>query len=78
MSSVPVPAATVNALVASQVAPLFTGSSDFSLKSPPGITVTSTDDGKINIDVPLSLDVPDWFYADMDVSIQLAISGGET
>jgi hypothetical protein len=52
----------------------FGGSSKFSLRGN-GTTVT-LGDGTINIDVPLTINVPDWFDADMNINIQLAVSGG--
>lgn len=53
---------------------VFGGTSQFNLKDG-GTSVTAGDAGAVNIDVPLSIDVPDWFDADMDIAIQLTITG---
>jgi len=52
---------------------MFGGSSRFTLKGS-GTTVTLGTD-LINIDVPLSINVPDWFDADMDIPIQITAAG---
>jgi len=52
----------------------FSGGGNFSLKSG-GSTVTAGPDGLVDIHVPITIDVPDWFDADMDIHIQLTITG---
>jgi hypothetical protein len=54
----------------------FSGGGNFSLKSG-GSTVTAGADGLVDIHVPITIDVPDWFDADMDIHIQLTISGAD-
>jgi hypothetical protein len=54
----------------------FSGGGNFSLK-PGGATVTAGDAGLVDIHVPITIDVPDWFDADMDIHIQLNISGAD-
>ena len=52
----------------------FTGNSRFSLKGD-GTAVT-LGSGVININVPLTINVPDWFDADMSIDLQLGMAGG--
>jgi hypothetical protein len=54
----------------------FSGGGNFSLKSG-GSTVTAGADGLVDIHVPITIDVPDWFDADMDIHIQLTITGAD-
>ena len=52
----------------------FSGGGNFTLKDG-GSTVTAGADGLVDIHVPITIDVPDWFDADMDIHIQLTITG---
>ncbi len=52
----------------------FSGGGSFSLKDG-GSVVTAGPDGLVDIRVPIAIDVPDWFDADMDIHIQLTIRG---
>lgn len=52
----------------------FSGSSDFRLKD--NGTSVSVGDGTIGIAVPLEIEVPNWFNADMAISIKLAVLPG--
>lgn len=49
----------------------FSGSSQFTLRG--GGTVVTPVDGGARIAIPLHLSIPDWFDADMDITIQLII-----
>lgn len=49
----------------------FSGSSSFALRA--GGTVVTPVDGGASIAIPLHLNIPDWFDADMDITIQLGI-----
>jgi hypothetical protein len=52
----------------------FSTSSQFSLRG--NGTVVTLDDGAINIAVPVTIHVENWFNADMDVAIKLSVTGG--
>jgi hypothetical protein len=54
----------------------FSGGGNFTLKTG-GSTVTAGANGLVDIHVPLTIDVPDWFDADMDIHLQLTISGAD-
>ena len=54
----------------------FSGGGNFSLK-PGGSSVTPGDAGLVDIHVPIAIDVPDWFDADMDIHIELTIAGAD-
>ena len=54
----------------------FTGSSEITLK-PGGSTVT-LDTFKVAIAIPLEINVPDWFDADMDVDLSFNLFGRPT
>ena len=49
---------------------------NFTLKDG-GSVVTAGADGLVDIHVPLTINVPNWFDADMDIHIQLTISGAD-
>jgi hypothetical protein len=51
----------------------FSSGGNFTLK-PGGSTVNAGTDGLIDIHVPITIEVPDWFEADMDIHIHLTIS----
>ncbi len=68
------PASVVTVPLKQQFDDVFGGTSQFTLKDG-GTSVTAGDAGAVNIDVPLSINVPDWFDADMNVVIQLTITG---
>jgi hypothetical protein len=55
---------------------LFAGSSDIKLK-PGGSTVT-LDNFKVAIAIPLEINVPDWFDADMDIALTFSLFGRPT
>lgn len=67
-------AATITTSLKNAMDTAFSGGGNFSLKSG-GSTVTAGDAGLADIHVPVTIDVPDWFDADMDIHIQLTISG---
>jgi len=52
----------------------FSGNSDFRLKD--NGTSVSVGDGTIGISVPIEIEVPNWFNADMAIGIKLAVSPG--
>lgn len=52
----------------------FSGGGNFSLKDG-GSVVTAGEDGLVDIHVPIAIEVPDWFDADMDIHIELTITG---
>jgi hypothetical protein len=54
----------------------FSGGGNFTLKTG-GSTVTAGADGLADIHVPITIDIPDWFDADMDIHIQLTITGAD-
>jgi hypothetical protein len=54
----------------------FSGAGSFTLK-PGGSVVTAGADGLADIHVPITINVPDWFDADMDIHLQLTISGAD-
>src|SRR5580693_5643640 len=54
----------------------FSGGGNFTLKDG-GSTVTAGANGLVDIHVPITIDVPDWFDADMDIHIELMISGAD-
>ena len=51
----------------------FSGSSKFKLRG--NKTEVTLSDGTIGILVPLEIEVPDWFNADMNIGVQLAVFG---
>jgi hypothetical protein len=52
----------------------FSASSQFSLRG--NGTIVTLDMGAINVAVPVTIHVEDWFNADMDVAIKLSVTGG--
>jgi hypothetical protein len=68
------PASVVTAPLKQVFDDVFGGAGQFTLKDG-GTSVTAGDAGAVNIDVPLSINVPDWFDADMNIAIQLTITG---
>lgn len=72
----PIPAAVVTGLIKSKIDAAFSGSDDFSLGDG-GSTVTAGSNGLVDIHIPVTINVPDWFDADMDFHIQLNISGAQ-
>ena len=66
------PASVVTVPIQDAIASMFGGSSQFQLKGDPSVTAG---DGTVDIDVALTISVPNWFDADMDIAIQLTISG---
>jgi hypothetical protein len=71
LGSTPVAASVLTVPLKQQLDGRFSGSSQFALRS--GGTVVTPVDGGANIAVPLHLNIPDWFHADMDITIQLSI-----
>jgi hypothetical protein len=71
LGSTPVAASVLTAPLKQQLDGRFSGSSQFALRS--GGTVVTPVDGGANIAVPLHLNIPDWFDAEMDITIQLGI-----
>ncbi len=69
-------AATLTAKFKDTLDAAFSGGGNFSLKDG-GSTVTAGDAGLVDIHVPITIDVPDWFDADMDIHIELTISGAD-
>jgi hypothetical protein len=67
-------AATFTSQLKDSLDSAFSGGGNFSL-NPGGSTVTAGDAGLVDIHVPITINVPDWFDADMDIHIQLTISG---
>jgi hypothetical protein len=70
------PASVVTGLVKNAMDAGFSGGGNFTLKDG-GSTVTAGADGLVDIHVPITIDVPDWFDADMDIHLQLTISGAD-
>jgi hypothetical protein len=70
----PFPASLVTEPVKAAFDSALSGGGNFSLK-PGGTSVTPGDAGLVDIHVPIAIDVPDWFDADMDIHIQLTITG---
>jgi hypothetical protein len=68
------PSSVVTGKVKDKLDAAFSGGGNFSLKDG-GSIVTAGADGLVDIHVPITIDVPDWFDADMDIHIQLTISG---
>jgi len=71
-----VSAATFTAKLKDAMDAAFSGGGNFSLKDG-GSTVTAGDAGLVDIHVPITIDVPDWFDADMDIHIELTLSGAD-
>ena len=67
------PASVIATPLKDQFDKIFSGSDKFTLKD--GGTIVTPGSDQINIDVPLTISVPDWFDADMEVTIQLTIAG---
>jgi hypothetical protein len=70
----PVEAFVITGLLKKEFDDRFSGSSQFSLRG--NGTVVTLDAGAINIAVPVTIHVEDWFNADMDVAIKLSVTGG--
>ncbi len=68
------PASAVTVPLKDAMDSAFSGGGNFTLKDG-GSTVTAGADGLVDIHVPITIDVPDWFDADMDIHIQLTITG---
>ncbi len=72
----PIPAAVVTGLIKNKIDAAFSGSDNFTLGDG-GSTVTAGSNGLVDIHIPITINVPDWFDADMDFHIQLNISGAQ-
>ena len=72
----PLPASAVTVPLKETLDSVFSSGDNFTLKDG-GSDVTAGDDGLVDIHVPLTIDVPDWFDADMDIHIQLTITGAD-
>jgi len=70
------PAALLTGLLKNNLDSAFSGSDNFSLGDG-GSTVTAGSNGLVDIHIPITINVPDWFDADMDFHIQLNISGAQ-
>jgi len=70
------PAAVVTNLLKGVLDSVFASGDSFTLKDG-GSVVTAGSDGLVDIHVPLTIEVPDWFDADADLHIQLTISGAD-
>jgi len=68
------PASAVTNPVKEQLDAAFSGSSDFKFRDPAKTQLT-VGNAALDIRLPLSLNVPHWFDADMDVHVQLTIGG---
>jgi hypothetical protein len=73
---VPYPTSAVTGLLKDGMDQAFSSGDNFTLNDG-GSTVTAGDAGLVDIHVPLTIEIPDWFDADMDVHIQLTISGAD-
>jgi len=70
------PASVVTVPLKDAMDAAFSGGGNFTLK-PGGSTVTAGSDGLVDIHIPITIEVPDWFDADMDIHIQLTITGAD-
>ena len=70
------PAAVVTNLLKGVLDSVFASGDSFTLKDG-GSVVTAGSNGLVDIQVPLTIEVPDWFDADMNIHIQLTISGAD-
>jgi len=70
-----IPASLVTTPIKNVLDAAFGGGGNFSLK-PGGSTVTAGNGGLVDIQIPIAIDVPNWFDADMNIHIQLTIAGG--
>jgi hypothetical protein len=68
------PASAVTVPLKDAMDAAFSGGGNFSLKDG-GSIVTAGSNGLVDIHVPITIDVPDWFDADMDIHLQLTITG---
>jgi hypothetical protein len=73
---VDVPASAVTEPLKEELDSVFSSTDNFTLKDG-GSVVTAGADGLVDIHVPLTINVPDWFDADMDIHIQLTIAGAD-
>jgi hypothetical protein len=69
-----VPASAVTDPLKAELDAVFSSTGDFTLNDG-GSVVTAGADGLVDIHVPLTISVPDWFDADMDIHIELTING---
>jgi hypothetical protein len=69
-----VPASVVTDKIKGAMDGAFSGGGNFTLKDG-GSVVTAGADGLVDIHVPITIEVPDWFDADMDIHIQLTNTG---
>ena len=65
---------TITSILKNEFDSRFTGSNKFSLRG--GGTEATLGNGVIMIHVPLTINVPDWFDADMNIDLQLSMVGG--
>jgi hypothetical protein len=70
------PSSLVTGLVKDGMDAAFSGGGNFSLKDG-GSIVTAGPDGLVDIHVPITIEVPDWFDADADIHIELTITGAD-
>jgi hypothetical protein len=70
------PASVVTVPLKQALDSVFSSTGDFTLKDG-GSVVAAGSNGLVDIHVPLTINVPDWFDADMDIHIQLTITGAD-
>jgi len=71
-----IPASIITTLLKNQLDNAFAGSDNFTLGDG-GSTVTAGSNGLVDIHIPITINVPNWFDADLDFHIQLNISGAQ-
>ena len=70
------PASAVTVSLKDAMDAAFRSGGNFTLK-PCGSTVNAGTDGLVEIHVPITIEIPDWFDADIDIHIHLTISGAD-
>jgi hypothetical protein len=70
------PASVVTVPLKDALDSAFSSTDNFTLKDG-GSVVTAGSNGLVDIHVPITINVPDWFDADMDIHIQLTITGAD-
>jgi hypothetical protein len=72
--SLPFPTSVLTVPLKDAVDAAFSGNGQFQFRDPAKSQLT-VGNASLDIRVPLTLDVPDWFDADMDIHVQLTIGG---
>jgi hypothetical protein len=70
------PASVVTVPLKNALDSAFSSTDNFTVKDG-GAVVTAGSNGLVDIHVPITINVPDWFDADMDIHIQLTITGAD-